>query len=45
MQYPIEQYTVKQEPFYRPVANEVELYQAAYSVRMPVMLKASDRMR
>ncbi|MBK8453754.1 MAG: CbbQ/NirQ/NorQ/GpvN family protein [Thiofilum sp.] len=39
MQYPIEQYTVKQEPFYRPVANEVELYQAAYSVRMPVMLK------
>lgn len=39
MQDPIEQYTVKQEPFYRPVANEVELYQAAYSVRMPVMLK------
>lgn len=39
MQDPIKQYTVKQEPFYRPVANEVELYQAAYSVRMPVMLK------
>lgn len=35
----IEQYTVKHEPFYRPVANEVELYQAAYSARMPVMLK------
>ncbi|WP_407644869.1 CbbQ/NirQ/NorQ/GpvN family protein [Candidatus Thiothrix anitrata] len=35
----IEQYTVKREPFYRPVANEVELFDAAYSARMPVMLK------
>ncbi|MBJ6608738.1 MAG: CbbQ/NirQ/NorQ/GpvN family protein [Candidatus Thiothrix moscowensis] len=34
-----EQYTVKREPFYRPVANEVELFDAAYSARMPVMLK------
>lgn len=34
-----EQYKVKTEPFYRPVANEVELYQAAYARRMPVMLK------
>ncbi len=32
-------YRVKQQPFYREVGNEVELYQAAYSVRMPVMLK------
>ncbi len=32
-------YRVRQQPFYREVGNEVELYQAAYSVRMPVMLK------
>ena len=33
------QYMVAREPYYRPVANEVELYEAAYSARMPVMLK------
>ncbi len=32
-------YMVKSEPYYRPVADEVELYEAAYSVRMPIMLK------
>jgi nitric oxide reductase NorQ protein len=30
---------VKSEPYYHPVADEVALYEAAYSVRMPVMLK------
>ncbi len=34
-----EQYKVKQEPFYKPVANEVELYEAAYGARMPMMIK------
>jgi len=34
-----EQYLVKKEPYYRPVSTEVELYEAAYSARMPVMLK------
>lgn len=33
------QYAVKKEPFYKPVGNEVELYEAAYTRRMPVMLK------
>jgi nitric oxide reductase NorQ protein len=33
------QYRVVTQPYYRPVANEVELYEAAYSARMPVMLK------
>lgn len=33
------QYIVKTEPYYEPVADEVELYEAAYNVRMPVMLK------
>ncbi len=35
----VAQYIVAQEPYYRHVSNEVELYEAAYSVRMPVMLK------
>ena len=35
----IDQYLIKQEPYYRPVADEVELYSAAYQARMPVMLK------
>jgi nitric oxide reductase NorQ protein len=35
----VDQYQVTQEPYYRTVGNEVELYEAAYSVRMPVMLK------
>lgn len=35
----VNQYMVTTEPYYRSVSNEVELYEAAYSVRMPVMLK------
>ncbi|HFD78891.1 MAG TPA: CbbQ/NirQ/NorQ/GpvN family protein [Gammaproteobacteria bacterium] len=34
-----EQYKIKAEPFYQPQYNEVELYQAAYEARMPVMVK------
>ena len=33
------QYLVTSEPYYRPVQNEVEMYEAAYAARMPVMLK------
>ena len=36
---PLAGYRVKKEPYYRPVADEVQLYEAAYSVRMPLMLK------
>jgi nitric oxide reductase NorQ protein len=35
----IDQYRIEQEPYYRPVADEVALFEAAYSVRMPMMLK------
>jgi nitric oxide reductase NorQ protein len=35
----IDQYLVKEQPYYHPVADEVELYEAAYAVRMPMMLK------
>lgn len=34
-----QQYRVKKEPYYEPVAEEVELYEAAYGARMPMMLK------
>jgi len=35
----IDQYRINQKPYYHPVADEVELFEAAYSVRMPMMLK------
>ncbi len=35
----IEQYKIKAEPFYQPQGNEVELYDAAYARRLPVMVK------
>lgn len=35
----ISQYRIDKEPYYRPVSDEVEIYNAAYSVRMPMMLK------
>ena len=34
-----DQYRIAQEPFYRPVGDEIDLYTAAYGARMPVMLK------
>ncbi len=38
-QYAIEEYTVHREPFYIPVKDEVELFQAAYAQKIPVLLK------
>lgn len=35
----ISQYRIEQAPYYRSIADEVSLYEAAYSVRMPMMLK------
>jgi nitric oxide reductase NorQ protein len=34
-----DQYVIASEPYYRLVAHEVELFEAAYGARMPVMLK------
>ncbi|HET9112468.1 MAG TPA: AAA family ATPase, partial [Burkholderiales bacterium] len=34
----ISQYRIEHAPYYRPIADEVSLYEAAYSVRMPMML-------
>jgi nitric oxide reductase NorQ protein len=34
-----ETFTVHDEPFYLPVGNEVELFEAAYAAKLPAMLK------
>ena len=33
------EYRIQKEPYYRATGDEVELYGAAYGVRMPMMLK------
>src|SRR2546427_379456 len=38
-QYAIEEYTVDREPFYVPVKDEIELFEAAYTQKIPVLLK------
>ncbi|MBI1174371.1 MAG: AAA domain-containing protein [Sideroxydans sp.] len=35
----ISQYRIEQKPYYRAVAKEVAVYEAAYAERMPMMLK------
>ena len=36
---PLAAYRVEREPYYRPVADEVALFEAAHAARMPMMLK------
>ena len=38
-QYRIEEYVIQDEPFYVAVADEVEIFEAAYRQRVPVLLK------
>jgi nitric oxide reductase NorQ protein len=38
-QYAIEEYIVHSEPFYVPVKDEIELFQAAFNEKIPVLLK------
>jgi len=38
-QYAIEEYILREEPFYIPVSDEVELFEAAYASKIPVLLK------
>jgi len=35
----IEEYIVDTEPFYLPIADEVDLFEAAYAERVPILLK------
>jgi nitric oxide reductase NorQ protein len=36
---PAEEYRVEREPFYLPVEDEVEIFRAAFTCRLPVLLK------
>ena len=35
----IEEYILTEEPFYLPVSDEIQLFEAAYEQRLPVLLK------
>ena len=37
--YQAEEYVIKEEPFYMPVADEVQLFEVAYRQQLPVLLK------
>ncbi|MBI4299578.1 MAG: AAA family ATPase, partial [Chloroflexi bacterium] len=36
---PIEEFVAHEEPYYVPIGNEVELFEAAYEQKIPVILK------
>jgi len=38
-QYRIEDYIIREEPFYLPTGDEIEIFAAAYRQRVPVLLK------
>jgi len=38
-EYAIEEFTVRGEPYYHPVGDELELFTGAYNQRIPVLLK------
>jgi nitric oxide reductase NorQ protein len=38
-QYRIEEFIIKDEPFYVPSADEIQIFEAAYRQRVPVLLK------
>ncbi|GAG21430.1 unnamed protein product, partial [marine sediment metagenome] len=38
-EYMIEEYVVREEPYYLPLGDEVEVFEAAYAQKMPVLLK------
>ena len=35
----LDSYQIKEEPYYKPTHNEIQLFEAAYASRMPMMLK------
>jgi nitric oxide reductase NorQ protein len=36
---PVDQYLIESEPYYRPTGDEVTVFEAAYALRLPMMLK------
>ena len=37
--YPIEEYCIKEEPVYLPLRDEIQIVEAAYAQKIPVLLK------
>ncbi|MFK7793792.1 MAG: AAA family ATPase, partial [Gammaproteobacteria bacterium] len=37
--YKPEEYFVENEPYYEPVGDEIEVYEAAYKNKLPILLK------
>jgi len=38
-EFRVEEYVIEKEPFYAPVGDEIEVFEAAYRQRLPVLLK------
>ena len=38
-EFAIEEYIIHEEPYYHPLADEIELFEAAYAQQLPVLLK------
>lgn len=38
-EYLIEEYGIQDEPFYMPIADEIELFEAAYAQKLPIIFK------
>jgi len=38
-EHPIEEFFIKEEPFYLPLRDEVQIFEAAYAQKIPVLLK------
>lgn len=38
-EYAIEEYSIEEEPYYLPVSDEIELFEAAYQAQIPILLK------
>ncbi len=38
-EYRVEEYIVRKEPFYVPLVDEIEIFQAAYRQKVPILLK------
>lgn len=38
-EYTVEEYTIDDEPYYLPIKDEVEVFEAAYAQKIPVLLK------
>jgi nitric oxide reductase NorQ protein len=38
-EHPVEEYFIEKEPFYLPLGDEVQIFEAAYAQKIPVLLK------